>query len=113
MFQKTFLALALLLPTGSALAYFYSGNDLREPLREYRNAERKAENTDYSKAWEFRGYILGVYDANESQYCMPRDAGSHQLMAVVAKYIEDNPQLWNEPASDLVERAIKSAFPCN
>lgn len=113
MFRKILMALALVVVTGNASAYFYSGNDLREPLREYRNAENQAPNTDYNKAWEFRGYVVGIYDATALEYCTPSDFRSHQLMAIVAKYLEDNPQSWSEPASDLVKRAISSAFPCN
>ena len=112
MIRKILLLLALFAATGNASAYFYYGNDLREPLREYRNAEKEASDTNYNKAWEFRGYIVGVYDATALEYCTPSDFTSHQLMAIVAKYIEDNPQSWSEPASNLVKRAIKSAFPC-
>jgi len=113
MFRKLLLALALVSATGNASAYFYNGNDLREPLREYRNAEKQALNTDYNKAWGFRGYIVGVYDATALEYCTPSDFMPHQLMAIVAKYLEDNPQSWSEPASGLVKRAISSAFPCS
>lgn len=113
MIRKIFVAFALVVAASNASAYFYNGNDLREPLREYRKAEKGDSSTDYSKAWNLRGYIYGVYDATDAEYCTPRDLTGHQLMAVVAKYIEDNPQLWSEPASGLVKGAIKSAFPCN
>ncbi|RTZ13605.1 hypothetical protein EJ063_19555 [Vibrio aquaticus] len=113
MFRRIFIGLTLAVVANSASAYFYNGNDLREPLKEYRKAEREDPNTDYTQAWNFRGYVYGVYDATDSEYCTPRDFGGHQLMAVVAKYIEDNPQLWSKPADELVGSAIKAAFPCD
>ncbi len=112
MIKKAFLAFSLLALAQPALAYFFNGNDLYESLREYRKAERGDKDTDYSKAWNYRGYVIGVYDATAMIYCTPSDITSHQLMAVVAKYIEDNPQSWSEPAQRLVKKAVKSSFPC-
>lgn len=112
MFRKIFVVIVLTAITQPALGYFYDGNDLRESLREYRKAERGDKDTNFSKAWNFRGFVIGVYDATEDGYCTPIDFTSHQLMAVVAKYIEDNPQLWSEPAEHLVKSSIQSAFQC-
>ncbi|EGR3344756.1 hypothetical protein J8B38_16210 [Vibrio parahaemolyticus] len=112
MFKKAFLMAMLALSSSNASAYFLVGNDLIEPIREYRKAERGDTDTDYSKAWYYRGYVLGVYDANDVRYCTPKDLTITQLMAVIAKYIEDNPKYWSEPADELVFRAINADFPC-
>lgn len=104
--------LMFILLSQSSQAQFYTGNDLREPLIEYRKAERSDRNTDYNKAWAFRGYVYGVYDATFELYCTPNNFTGHQLMAIVSNHIEENPQKWSLPARTLVRTAIISAFPC-
>ncbi|EIA1624684.1 hypothetical protein V8046_003739 [Vibrio parahaemolyticus] len=112
MFKKALLIGMLALASSNASAYFLAGSDLIEPVREYRKAERGETGVDYSMAWYYRGYVLGVYDTNDVRYCTPQGFTIAQLMAVTAKYIEDNPKYWNEPADQLIASAIMANFPC-
>lgn len=112
MLKKALLMGMLALASSNASAYFLAGSDLIEPVREYRKAERGETGVDYSMAWYYRGYVLGVYDTNDVRYCTPQGFTIAQLMAVTAKYIEDNPKYWNEPADQLIASAIMANFPC-
>lgn len=60
-------------------------------------------------------YILGVADA--LQYsgisCIPAsDAFTIQTLAIVKRYIKDNPSKWGLHASQIVRAALTSTFPC-
>lgn len=41
----------------------------------------------------------------------PNDLSMHQTLAIVKKYLADNPQKWHEPASLLIFTALMEAFP--
>ena len=62
------------------------------------------------------GYISGAYDMNEyvieETTCVPPDIRPDQLMAVVHKYLLDNPALLQETASMLVYNAIINEWRC-
>jgi len=101
----------LLLPFLSS-AYFYSGNDLRVPVQEYFKAERSDHNTDYSKAYEYRGYALGVYDATSPFLCTPENVTAAQILTVVANYFNNNPHKWHMPAKVIIQSSLFESFPC-
>lgn len=61
------------------------------------------------------GYILGVADALqlEGRTCRPHaPLGLSQVLAVVKKYLRDNPERWNLPGYMAVSNALVDAFPC-
>jgi hypothetical protein len=94
--------------------YFYSGNTLAKLLAEYQKAERKDRDTNYADAWKFRAYVIGVHDtASGILFCPPADLGEVQTSAIVAKYMENNPQEWNKSGSTIVTMALSQAFPCS
>ena len=101
----------LLLVSISASAFFRTGYDLVAYMREYDNASRSAPGVDLGMANSFVTYVLGVFDATEDQYSAPRDLTLGQLCAIVAKYMNANPDLWGLPASFLIKRALSEAFP--
>jgi hypothetical protein len=105
------LAFMGFLLTPTAHAYFMTVNDLIPLMQEYEKAEAKHEGTDYGAAQTFRAYVQGVYDATESDYSTPKNFNSRQLCAVVAKYFKENPKEWNQPAADVVRKALRQAFP--
>lgn len=116
--MKRALAAALVIffasfPAMAAWKYTYNGNMLIENMREYDKANRGDSNTDWGKAWAFRGYVFGVFDtANGALFCPPDQITSSQTLAIVAKHLEENPAQWTEPASTLVIQALAQAFPC-
>lgn len=59
------------------------------------------------------GYIRGVSDAlSISKACIPQNASPGQKMAIVHKYLNNHPEMWNRPAFDVVAFALTEAFPC-
>ncbi len=105
---------ALLVFTVSPVeAYCYSGNDLVELKREVEKAEAGADavDVDWVEVREYRAYILGVYDATCSQYTVPYGAIRGQIIAVATKYLNEHPEEWAKPAAELVQEALRKAFP--
>ena len=96
----------------STNAYFYSGNDLREPIQQYLKAEASDRDTDYSKAYEYRGYVLGVYDSTAPFLCIPSKVSSRQILAMVAKHLNSNPEDWHLPARALIQSSLFESFSC-
>lgn len=66
------------------------------------------------------GYVLGVADAaqtldseiNIKRFCLPKNVTSSQLEKTAVKYMNDNPQQLDKPASYYVLVALRTAFPC-
>ena len=61
------------------------------------------------------GYIIGVFDGLSltRQVCAV-GFGASTMSAVAAsrKYLADHPNEWNQPAALLIEKALRSTFPC-
>lgn len=72
------------------------------------------------------GYIWGNHDTDfmvqmleehdkitlMKHACPPSNASTEQAVRVVVKYLRENPERLNMPASVLVTDAIRSSFPC-
>ena len=115
--RKTILAMAVLLVfmQGQAVASFWDGNKLVGTMRTYEKTKDNASNCsdlDYLEAKHYMGYVTGVYDAFEGILLQaPGNVTVGQICAIVAKYLKNNPEKWNEAAVDLVSDALKEAFP--
>lgn len=110
-FQLITLFIISIFYSTTSFAAFFTGHDLREPIREYRKAEAKDQNTNYIDAWTFRAFVIGAYDATENTYC-GRIEKTHQLLAIVANYHEKHPEEWGDVAVNIVSRALMEAFRC-
>jgi hypothetical protein len=89
------------------LGDFYSGNDLVELIK----ADAGPSGAAYAKAEKYIAYIIGVYDATSYAYNTPSRLTKGQVMAVVTSYLMNHSEQWGDPASLLVIRALKEAFP--
>jgi hypothetical protein len=72
------------------------------------------------------GYIMGSHDMDIAvqvmeehekttlmkHSCVPSNASTAQVVRVVVKYLRDNPERLNMPASVLITDAVRSSFPC-
>ena len=96
----------------STNAYFYSGNDLREPMLQYLKAEANDNDTDYYKVYEYAGYVLGVFDSTAPFLCVPNNVNKSQILAMVAKHLNSNPENWHLPAKTLVQSSLFETFSC-
>lgn len=102
------LSLAII---SSAQGQHQSTNDLAENMRHYLDAVDGVADAKYNKAAEFRAYVLGVFDATMDDYTLPKNIEVQQVMAVVVKYIKDNPKIWSKPAASTIKKALSEAFP--
>lgn len=97
----------------NAHAQFFTGNYLVQQMREWERASRRESGADYVMAARFSAFIAGIHDAdNRLLICLPHGVPAGQANAVVAKYLNENPESWNEPAAMLVKVALAKAFPC-
>ena len=100
-------------PSQASGAHFYSGSDLVKLRTQYQRATREDPDTNYREAWKFRAFVIGVHDiGNGALFCTEEGVGELQTVALVAKFMEDNPQHWNLPAAAIVALGLTDAFPC-
>ena len=61
-----------------------------------------------------RWYVLGMSDAlvDDEKICPSQGVVDQQIAIVVKKYLSDHPESLNRDAVELVEDALKKAFPC-
>lgn len=71
------------------------------------------QNNDYQRSANLIGYVAGVSDTLDGkQICVPDNVTMKQAIGIVEKYMRDNPDKWNLPASILVENSLRQVFPC-
>jgi len=80
-------------------------------MKEYEKAER-GEPFEGVRDGIFLGYVTGVIDTLGDALCLPDDVSNRQVTAIAAKYLNGHPEQWNQPAPQLVMRAMRAAFPC-
>lgn len=103
----TLLACMLMLSSNS-WASFTSGNELHKWMTEW-----EKENGNRHSTGLFRGYVSGVVDTgNNILFCTGNGVTRGQYTAVVAKFLKNNPELWNNSGDSIVIDALKNAFPC-
>lgn len=98
------IALAGLLVSGPA--WSLNGNDLVNLIPSY-----ESDAADF-KAGMLMGYIVGVSEtANGVTFCAPPAVTNGQNVAIVVKYLRNNPEKWANAADGLVMDALMSAHP--
>lgn len=106
------LLLVSLLYSQASFAAFLDGNDLYKFHLEDKKLNNN-QNGSYFHSGYFTGYIVGITDlADGLLFCIPANASVRQLSAVVAKYLEANPQIWTNKADKIVVNALATSFPC-
>ena len=112
--KKLFVGLLTLLSLNNAYAAYYTGNELYEKLKSYKNAPGTF-NAGLSM-----GYIAAIVDSlnekmdpkNGWRFCVPPSATLGQVNDVVYAYLDQNPQVRHYGAYGLVEASLEKAFPC-
>ena len=101
----TLAALAMLLGSPTSYATFVLGNTL-------------VETCDSDNSYDqgiCAGFVLGVSDRIERKFACPPKNGTvsgGQLVKVVRKYLEENPENLHWTGHFLVTIALSQAFPC-
>lgn len=111
---QTILIIFILTPLVHAGgAYFYDGNKLVQHMKEWEKGEEHDKDGSFFQSGTYLGYVIGVFDASTYLFGPTVNVTAGQICAIVAKYLKANPEKWNEPASDLIIKALKEAFPLN
>ena len=97
----------------SQAACFNNGQDLVNGWREHQKIMNNSPaERDYLSASRFTGYVTGVADALDTiMFDIPEGTTKDQIVAIVGKYLEANPDKWQFGGSVLVVNALKGAFP--
>lgn len=95
-------------------AVFWDGYKLKELAdADDRTDIGTVQPADYTKVGNLIGFVVGVHDAIEGiLVCAPNQVKIGQIVGMVKKYVRENPDKWNQSASNLVINALSSAFPC-
>jgi len=111
--MKYLLLIVLLFSFGQARAdtmirVYYTGNMLLKICESYTNTNRPNALVDAVRGGTCIGYILGVAEGR----CVPNSSSGDQLLRIVIKYLQENPQDLHKGASGLIGNALARAFPC-
>jgi hypothetical protein len=97
---------------GSVLRTILGWQSARAVFTFVRGGRTKISNINYDEAASFSAYVVGVYDSRRTEFCTPPNTTVRQVTAVVAKFLNNHPEVWNQDAALLVHRALKEVFPC-
>ena len=106
--KKFLIALIIAVNANYVFAGFTNGNELYQWLEEY----EKPKGSNFESGL-YGGYVAGVVDAgNGILFCTTSGVNRGQNLAVIAKYLKNNPEKWSQSADVLLINAMKQAFPC-
>lgn len=118
------LALTMMAQTKTPLRhislYGPTADVLVKECRELVHIDR-GETGDASKAQACISYIAGFFDGQSMAagmsgvrypVCVDSETTQSQLAKVVVKYGDDHPAILHEVAGDLINEALKDAYPC-
>ena len=87
---------------GDQVAAFKNGNDIYSML---------LEDSTFSRAYG-DGYVIGVHDAFNGEYfSSPKGVTQIQIIDIVKKYFEENPEQRHYGAAQTIVVALHNAFP--
>jgi hypothetical protein len=92
-------------------AFSLSGSDLADGMKAYLKAEKDYTKSDYLLAGNYMGYVEGVAEATLADYSLPGTVTPDILFRIVADFLGKHPDRWNEPAVNLVRKALLEAYP--
>jgi hypothetical protein len=103
---------------GEARAHFLDGHKLSTLYRAYEfmgapGGAAKAGWDTWRDAYEFIGYIEGVWDAFSPVICFgDKKVSIGQISAIAGNYLKAHPAEWDQPGDMIVLRAYVEAYPC-
>lgn len=113
--MKRFCALVfLLVASNSVAAAIYSGVHLNQFMHAGAAVGHGKIGADQIDAGVYVGYLAGIAESFQGiYYCPASDVNLQKIEAVVAKYLNDNPDELDQSAQTLVIRALGRAYPCS
>jgi len=97
--------------------HLWSGDQLLQYYRAYMSTKSSSGSSgDVASFATYLGYIRGAYEilavSGESIPCVDKGVTLKDIGDVVGHYMLDHPEQLKLPASFLVRKALKDAFPC-
>lgn len=98
-----------------SFADFWDGNRLKTFIdADDRMVIGNPSNTDPFESGKLIGFVVGVHESMSGiLVCAPKNVSVAQLLDVVKKYVNENPDKRHKPAKELVMMSLIGAFPCN
>jgi hypothetical protein len=105
---------ASLLAWQPALRGSHDGNWLQMNLSILSSRDRTHSANEQFSSLIAQGYIEGVVDSlQDIAYCPPPGVTYRQDNAIITKFMNVNPEFWNQSADALIVKALNGAFPCH
>ena len=109
------LAFSLMVAVVSASGQVQTSSGLHDDWIDYQKTEMETATTagDAMDTGLYVGYVMASADFMMAAGLldMSKIASLAQLCAIVGKYLDDHPELWDRPAEGLVVEALEQAFP--
>jgi len=86
------------------------GNWLVKYMKEYEKFSNGDENSERFGAGVYSGYVLAIGHGLFIEYQYKNELEPRKLFAIVAEYLKDHPERWNEPAYFLVRDVFEEKF---
>jgi Rap1a immunity proteins len=90
------------------------GETLHKRLTDFEaGSSKRVSGENQFLAFSGTGYVEGVTDGyNGDLFCVPYGVTTDELLAVVLKYLNDNPTSWHKSAIVDIGVALREAYPC-
>ncbi len=99
------------------------------PAQQMAEVSPKLSQGEWTAAYYCLAFVQGVMDADaiwqtaETKalgaksrsilfYCVPQDVSWPQIIRILVKWLEDNPEKLNQPGYDVINFAMSKAYPC-
>ena len=116
MFCRLTIGLVMFVLANVSYAQYFNGQRLHEMVNASNRVDRHevSDPDDFGLNARLNGYILGVADTATTGrlICPPYGTSAGQLVAIVAKYVTDNPDKWGKSGDWIVINALAPVFPC-
>lgn len=108
---KAILFISLLTPLTAIAGPVLNGEKLLGHLEAY--YQDKAENIETAIFVSYyMGFLRGISFYDGPDICTPVESSNSQLMLVVKKHLDDNPQKLHLRPEPLIIEALTASFPC-
>ena len=102
--------------------YVFTGADMYESCTHALNGLNKTGAYDDHRFGVCAGYVAGIVDFHtvvttveaipDDMFCLPENITTAQVIRVVTKYLENNPEKHHDLAGYLVVLALRESYPC-
>jgi hypothetical protein len=89
---------------------FKSGHDLVSLMEYYEKAQSNAKEVNW-RAFEFRAYVVGAFDAMSWQYEIPKKMNVQEICDLVVRHLKSIPMKLDRGGAVIIHEAMANNFP--